>query len=60
MQLYNVAAWINAEHERDEVPEWEAEVVADNVEEAYRKGRDLFQTERPTLDHEAFTIEASY
>ena len=59
MQLYNVAAWKNAEHDRDEVPEWEAEVVADNVEEAYRKGRDLFQTECPSLQHESFIIEAS-
>ncbi len=60
MQLFNVAAWKNPKHKRDEIPEWETEILAESVEEAYRKGKELFKTERPSLSMETFTFEASY
>lgn len=60
MQLYNVAAWLDAKHKPGDKPEWESNLVADSVEEAYRNGSELFRTERPELDHDSFIIEASY
>ncbi len=60
MQLYNVAAWRSAQHQPEDTPEWESSFVADSVEDAYRRGSELFKTERPELEHDRYIIEASY
>lgn len=55
MALFNVSA----SKPKEDIPFWTSSIVARDTEEAYRIGKDRFESENPDLNSEEFTIVAT-
>jgi hypothetical protein len=51
--------YVSASKPKDDVPFWTSSVIAQDMEESYRIGKERFQTENPDLNVEDFTLVAT-
>ncbi len=51
--------YVSASKPKDDVPFWTSSVIAQDMEESYRIGKERFQTENPDLNIEDFTLVAT-
>ncbi len=51
--------YVSASKPKDELPFWTSSVIAQDMEESYRIGKERFETENPDLNVEDFTLVAT-
>lgn len=57
MAIFYVSVWEGEPHQG--TPLWEADVLADDIEDGYRIGKKRFEVENPDLKAENYTLIAS-
>mgnify|MGYP001553673170 CR=1 FL=1 len=50
---------VSASKPKEDLPFWTSSVIAQDMEESYRIGKERFQTENPDLNVEDFTLVAT-
>lgn len=51
--------YVSASKPKEDVPFWTSSVIAQDMEESYRIGKERFQTENPDLNIDDFTLVAT-
>jgi hypothetical protein len=51
--------YVSASKPKEDVPFWTSSVIAHDMEESYRIGKERFEAENPDLNSDEFTIVAT-
>lgn len=51
--------YVSASKPKEDLPFWTSSVIAQDMEESYRIGKERFETENPDLNVEDFTLVAT-